>query len=176
MSTDLTRRPAPSEYAPSHAGYVDIVPEGDVEALLETQLRETTALLAGLDEAAGNHRYAPDKWSVKEVVGHVCDAERVFAYRMLRVARGDTTPLPGFEQNAWVPLSGAADRTLSSLVEEYRAVRAATLTLVGSLEPAAIGRAGMASGSPVTVRGLVYVIAGHERHHVTILRERYGLG
>lgn len=176
MSRMPIARPDASEVPAHHAHYVALVPEGDVVPLLESQRRETVALLRGLDEAAANRRYAPGKWSVKEVVGHVTDAERVFAYRALRFARGDATPLPAFDQDDWVPASGAGARTMADLVEEYEAVRHATLALVRSLTPDTAARIGTASGSPVSVRALVHIIAGHERHHAAILRERYGIG
>ncbi|HSR16419.1 MAG TPA: DinB family protein [Gemmatimonadales bacterium] len=166
-------RPDPSEYAAFYAGYVDQVPEGDIVALLEHQMVATAVLLADLTEAQGDHRYGPEKWSVKELVSHLSDAERVFSYRVLRFARGDTTALPGFDQDPWAASSGCDRRTLVDVAEELRSVRTATLTLVRSLDAAAIGRGGIASGYPVTVRALIYIIAGHERHHLRVLRERY---
>lgn len=173
MTTPRIAPPDPSEYAPFYAGYVSRVPDGDVVALLETQMTETAAFLAGLTEAQGEHRYAPGKWSVKEVVGHICDAERVFSYRILRFARGDTTPLPGFDENLWVPQAGCDRRSLADLAAELRSVRGATLALVRSLDAAAVARGGTASSHPITVRALIYIAAGHEGHHLAILRERY---
>ena len=173
MTATTLVRPEPSEYAPFYQGYVARVPDGDIVHILEQQLQETTALLAGLTEAQGEHRYAPGKWSIKEVVGHVADGERIFCYRALRFARADATPLAAFEENAYVPEAGCGDRTLRDLAEELRTVRQATLTFVGSLTDRTAARVGTASGKRISVRALVYITAGHERHHVAILKERY---
>lgn len=166
-------RPDPSEHAPFYAGYIARVPEGDILDLLVQQMHDTSALLAGLSEGQGSHRYAPGKWSIKEVVGHIADTERVFAYRALRFARADATPLASFDENAWVAGSGADRRSLRDLAEELLAVRHATVALVRSLTEEAAARSGTASGKTVTVRALVYMTAGHELHHLAILRERY---
>ena len=166
-------RPGPEEYGPFHAGYVALVPEGDLLALLERQLGETTALLQSLPETRGDFAYAPGKWTIKEVVCHLSDAERVFAYRALRFARGDQTPLPSFDEQLWAPNSGASRRTLAGLTEEFRMVRGATLALLRGLPPEATTRSGVASGKETSVRALAWIIAGHERHHLKILRERY---
>lgn len=167
--------PTAEEYAPYYGKYVERV-TSDPLAALESQARSTAALLAGLPEAAGGHRYAPDKWTVKDVIGHVSDTERVFAYRILRIARGDQTPIPGFDQEVFMAGEPFARRTLADVAAEFAAVRAATLALVRSLDDEAIARRGTASGQPVTVRALVAMTAGHELHHLAILRERYGLG
>ena len=155
---------------------MDRVPDGDVLELLSRQIEDTAALLGAVPEARAGHRYAPDKWSIREVVGHVCDAERIFAYRALRFARGDETPLAAFEEKAYVPAARFDTRTLAELVAELRDVRRATLSLLRNLDAAAWDRWGTASGHRVSVRALAYVIAGHERHHLAILRERYGVG
>lgn len=168
-------RPAESEYAPYYRTYIAKVPEGDLVDVLAAQAEQTVALLNGLDDARGEFRYAPDKWTIKEVLGHVTDAERVFCYRALRFARGDATPLPGFEQNDWVPESGAASRRLADLVDEFRAVRQATIAFARSLTPETAARQGTANGVLVSVRALLYIAAGHERHHVGMLKERYGV-
>lgn len=173
MTATTLIRPAEGEHAPFYAGYVARVPEGDIVSLLERQMEETAAFLGGLPESLGDHRYGPGKWSIKEVVGHLADAERVFAYRALRFARGDATPLAPFDENAWVPESGCDRRTLADLAAEFRAVRLATLALVRSLSDETAARAGTASGRTVTVRALVYITLGHELHHLAILRERY---
>jgi uncharacterized damage-inducible protein DinB len=169
-------RPAPSEYAQHYAGYVDRVPEGDVLGRLAWQIDETRALLRDLPPSRAVHRYATGKWSVAEVVGHVADAERIFAYRALRFARGDATPLAPFDENAYVPAGGFDHRTLGDLVDELTAVRQASLALFRGMPSDAFARSGVASGRPVSVRALVYIIAGHELHHIAILRERYGIG
>jgi uncharacterized damage-inducible protein DinB len=140
---------------------------------MERQMEETAAFLGQLGEARGDHRYAPGKWSIKEVIGHLADGERVFAYRALRFARGDQTPLASFDENAWVPQAGCDRRTLADLAAEFRAVRVATLALARSLTDEAAARTGVASGKTVSVRALIYMIAGHELHHLAILRERY---
>jgi hypothetical protein len=168
--------PAADEYGAPYAGYVARVPAGsDVLELLARQGEETRARLGTVAEARGDYRYAPGKWSVKEVVLHLADTERIMAGRALRVARGDATPLPGFDENAYVPLSGADARSLASLLEESRDVRAATLSLFRHLPGDAWGRRGTASGHPVSVRALAWTIAGHERHHLATLADRYGL-
>lgn len=173
MTASTLVRPADHEYAPHYAGYVARVPDGDIMTLLARQVEETSAFLAGLTEAQGNHRYAPGKWSIKEVVGHMADAERVFAYRALRFARGDATPLAPFDENAWVPEAGCDQRTLKDLTEEFRAVRHATIPLVRSLTDETAVRTGTASGRTVSVRALIYISLGHELHHLAVLRERY---
>jgi hypothetical protein len=173
MTVSTLVHPDPSEYPPYYQGYVGRVPDGDIVAQLERQLQDTTALLGGLTEQQGEHRYAPGKWTIKEVVGHVADAERIFCYRALRFARGDATPLAPFDENLYVPEMGCGSRTLADLVEEYRAVRVATLAFVRSLSEVTAVRVGTASGKAITVRALVYIAAGHEAHHLAILKERY---
>jgi hypothetical protein len=173
MSATLIRRPEATEYAPSYGAYVSQVPAGDLLAILEDQRRDTQLLLAALPEATALHRYAPGKWSVKEVVGHLSDSERVFSYRALRFARGDAQPLVGFDEQAWVPAAGFDRRALPDLLAELNAVRRATIALFRGCDAAALARKGLANNREITVRALAYVIAGHERHHVAILRERY---
>ncbi len=174
--TAPTIAPAAGEYAPHYAGYVARVPQGDVLARLRKQIGETAALLRPLDAAKASYRYAPGKWSVIEVLGHLCDAERVFAYRALRFARGDETPLAGFDENVYVPAGEFERRSIADVVAEFEAVRAATVALLGGLPEAAWVRWGVANGQRVTVRALAHIIAGHELHHVEVLRTRYGLG
>jgi hypothetical protein len=166
-------RPAPDEYAPFYAKYVERVPEGNLPRLLQAQTDETLNLLASITEQQSLNRYAPDKWSIRELLGHIIDAERVFSYRALRIARGDRTPLPGFDQEPYVE-NGAFDRRAwSDLIDEYRAVRLSTLLLLRSFDDAAWERRGTASENEVSVRAIGYIIAGHDRHHIAILRERY---
>jgi DinB superfamily len=169
-------RPAPGEYAPYYEKYIDLVKGEDILNILDQQRRQTLLLLSGRDEDDGNFRYAPDKWSAKEVLGHVCDAERVFAYRALRFSRGDSTPLAGFEQDDYVRNGPFANHPLSDVVEEFIAVRRATVSLLRNLDEAAWMRRGMANKNEVTVRGLAYIIAGHELHHRRILEEKYFAG
>ena len=166
-------RPEPTEYAPYYEKYISLVQGEDILNTLDQQRRQTMLLLSGRDEENGNFRYAPGKWSAKEVLGHVCDSERVFAYRALRIARGDSTPLAGFEQDDYVRNGPFAKCSLSDLVEEFIAVRRATLSLLRNLDEAAWMRRGVANNSEVTVRALAYMIAGHELHHRRILEEKY---
>ena len=169
----MLSRPESDEYFDYYGRYVALVPDGDVRDHLRAQLFETVALLEGVAEAKAEQAYGAGKWTLKEVVLHMADTERVFGYRMLRIARGDTTPLPGFEQDEWVPHSCANARAMSSLVLEFAAVRASTLALVDSLPVEAWVRKGTASGHAISARALAYIAAGHERHHVAIIRERY---
>jgi uncharacterized damage-inducible protein DinB len=152
---------------------VKLVPDGPIVETLRSQIAETTGLLRALPEAKGDHRYEPGKWSVKEVVGHLIDGERVFSYRALRFARQDETPLPGFEQDLFVSAASFDRRTLGSLLEEFGAVREATVHLFRHLDEEALSRSGIASENRMSVRALAWVIAGHERHHRGVLQERY---
>ena len=165
--------PDPSEYAPYYGRYITLVPGADVVAALEDQPRETLALLSTLSEEQGDYRYAPDKWSIKDMLGHVIDAERVFSYRALRFARNDQTPLASFEQDDYVRTGNFADRRLADLIEEFVAVRRATVWLFRQLSAEASMRRGIASGNPVSVRAIAYIIAGHELHHRRVLQEKY---
>jgi hypothetical protein len=172
-SPSLSNVPDASEFAPYYGRYIALVPAGDVLAALEDQPRETVGLLSILSEEQADFRYAPGKWSVKEMVGHLIDAERVFSYRALRFARGDETPLPSFEQDDYVRNAGSSGRSLTDLTDEFVSVRRATLWLFRSLTPEAWMRRGVASGNPVSVRAIAYIIAGHELHHGRELREKY---
>ncbi|HEV8398679.1 MAG TPA: DinB family protein [Gemmatimonadales bacterium] len=168
-------RPEVDEIPPHFVGYIGKVTETDPVAVLASQIDVTAALLRGLSEADALKRYAPGKWSVKEVVGHLVDTERIMAYRALRIARGDETPLPGFDEKQYVPPAKFDARPLADLIADFRTVRSATLGLFKSFDGDAWRRRGTASGKPISVRALGYVIPGHERHHVEILRTRYGL-
>jgi hypothetical protein len=165
-------RPAADEHAPYYGRYIGLVPEEDVLAVLAGQLDEVLPFLHGLADRA-DHRYAPGKWSIKEVVGHVTDTERVMAYRALRFARGDETPVPGFEQDDWMRHSPFGACRLADLVDEWGHVRRANIAFFRQLAPEAWSRRGTASGNPVTVRALAYILPGHVRHHLNVLRERY---
>ena len=170
----VTSRPAADEFAPAYAGYVGRVAEHeDILVLLAGQREEVVRRLDEIPAARGDHRYAQGKWSVKEVIGHLGDSERIFSYRALRFARGDPAPLPGFDENAYVPAMGAGARTLPDVVAEWGDVRRATLALFRHLPEDAWRRRGTASGTPVSVRALAYIIAGHTRHHLGVLEERY---
>lgn len=168
----LIARPAPTEYAPYYGGYIDLVGD-DLLGDLRRNGEATHRLLGTLPESRGDFRYAPGKWSVKEVLGHLVDGERVFAYRALRFARRDETPVPGFDQDAWVPGGDFGGRTLRSLLDEHHAVRAASLALFENLPEEAWDRVGTANDQRISVRALAFVIAGHEAHHQGILRDRY---
>jgi uncharacterized damage-inducible protein DinB len=167
------RRPREGEFAPYYGRYVALVPDGPITETLGVQITESLDLLSPLSEETARFRYAPGKWSVKEVVGHVADGERVFAYRALRFARGDATELPGFDQEVYAANARFQDRPLPDVLRELTDVRAATLSLFRSLGDEAWDRGGLANGVPVTVRALAWIIAGHERHHRSQLLERY---
>ena len=168
-------RPGPGDCTDSFMTYASLPPDGPILATLAVQIEETAALLTAAGEERGEHRYAPDKWSVKEVVGHLADSEMVFAYRALRFGRGDATPLPGFEQDDWVPNAGFERRSLAEMVEYLRCARAASLAVFGGFAAAAWARRGVASDAAIVVGALPWIIAGHELHHRRVLRRRYGL-
>ena len=173
MSRSAIDRPAPTEHAPYYERYVSLVPEGDIVATLSRQAEATLSLLNGIPEAQANSRYAPDKWSIKELVGHVIDSERIFAYRALRFARNDNTPLPGFEQDDYVANAAFSEIPLADLAAEFDSLRRTTVYMFKSLAADAWLRTGSANGDDVSVRALAHIIAGHELHHVSILRARY---
>ena len=175
MAATTLSRPAADEYDTYYAGYIAGVPDQNLLDLLSGQIEETAALLARVPEARAGWAYAPGKWTIKEVVGHLADAERIMAYRALRIGRADTTPLPGFEQDDYVRAGDFDTRLLADLAREFQAIRRTTIELFQGLGPAAFLRRGTASGMPVSVRALAYIIAGHERHHVEVLKTRYGL-
>jgi uncharacterized damage-inducible protein DinB len=168
-----TTRPESTEYAPYYANYVGHVPQGDVVETLDTQLDATLALVRSLDEDKGDLRYAPGKWSVREVIGHLIDTERVFAYRALRFARADETPLASFDENAYVTNARFDARLLPSLADEFEAVRRSTVFLFSALNATEWMRRGVASNNTMSVRALAWVTAGHELHHRGILTSRY---
>ena len=169
-------RPAADEAAPFYHGYIGKVPGENIGEQLVDQLAEVERLFGALDDRAGLARYAPGKWSVKEVLGHLTDAERIFSYRLLRIVRGDATPLPGFDENAYVPAGRFDARPLTALLADFRAVRISTTALVGGIPLTAWSERGTASGNPVSARALIYIILGHAAHHLGVLRERYGVG
>lgn len=140
---------------------------------LAEQLEEVVSLLDALEPATRLHRYAPDKWSIQELLGHITDTERIFAYRLLRVARGDETPLPGFDENAYVVSAEAEKCEWGGLVEEFACVRRSSVSLLANLPEAAWTRVGTTSNHPTSVRALAYIMIGHVEHHIAVLRERY---
>ena len=174
MSTAVTlTKPEPTEYAAYYERYISLISANDILAELRRQEGELSALLSGRPEKDGGFRYATDKWTINELVGHLTDTERIFAYRALRIARGDTTPIEGFEQDDYVRNGPFPHCRLADLLEEFRNVRAATLSLFRNLQPEAWTRRGTANQNEVSVRALAYIIAGHTRHHQRILEEKY---
>ena len=178
--TALDTRPTTTEHSPSALAYVDRTEAAlraaetpDLVALLDRQVGLMRALVSGVAPADLHGTYAPGKWTLAESLLHVADTERVFAYRLLRIARGDKTPLAGFDQDAWVPESRSANRTLADILTEIDAVRAATLALVRGLDDTSAQYSGTASGNPVSARGLAWMIAGHFDHHLELTRTRY---
>lgn len=166
-------RPAASEFLPYYEKYIALVPEGDVLSTLATQMASTQALLRSLPASVATYRYAPGKWSVNEVVGHLIDSERIFAARALRFARNDAKALPGFEQEDYVRNANFDACPLSDLASELATVRQSTLFLFRHMGDEAWTRHGVANDAEVSVRALAYIIAGHELHHREILRTRY---
>lgn len=165
--------PASGDYAAFYAGYVDRVRDSDVLRVLREQPGELRALLAPVADTTARIRPAPEEWSINEVLGHVSDGERIFAYRALRIARGDATPLPGFDQDAFILPGKFNARPLASLLDEFEAAREATLRLVETLDEEMLSRVGTASNNPISARALVYIIAGHVAHHIESLRAVY---
>lgn len=166
-------RPAADEFAAYYAPYVSKVADADIIDVLREQGEAFRGLFARVDDTQRLFAYAEGKWTLAEAIQHISDTERVFAYRALRVARGDTLSLPGFEQDAWIPTSEANSRSLQSLVEEFTAIRAASVALFTGFPASAWDRRGTASDHPVSVRGLAFILAGHALHHEGIIRERY---
>jgi hypothetical protein len=166
-------KPDTTEYLPYYGKYVSLVPDGDILTVLGKQMEETLGLLNSIPESRANFRYAPDKWSIKELVGHMIDTERIFAYRALRFARNDKTPLPGYEQDDYVSNASFDNCMLSDLASELQSVRQSTLFLFKHLDESAWMRRGLANDSEASVRALAHIIAGHELHHREILRSRY---
>jgi hypothetical protein len=170
------KRPADDEYLPYYATYVKLVGDGDILDTLESQIKETAAMLRRIPDSRGTFRYADGKWSINEVVGHLIDTERVFSNRALRFARGDKTPLPGFEQDDYVRAAEFDKYPLSELIAEYEGVRRDTCSLYRHLSDEATTRRGTANNAEVTVRALAYITAGHELHHRRVIEEKYRQG
>ena len=165
--------PDPTEYLPYYGKYVSLVPKRDILETLEKQNIETLGLIQGISETLSLKRYAPGKWSIKELVGHVIDTERIFAYRALRISRNDKTPIPGFDQEPYIQFGNYDACPLADLADEFACVRQSTLYLFKHMSDEAWLRTGIASDAEVSVRALVYIIAGHELHHAHILRTKY---
>jgi hypothetical protein len=169
------RRPEPSEYDVFYAGYIGRVPETDVLPVLEAQVDEIRRLAAAVPKEKESYRYAPGKWSVRQIFGHLSDTERLFGYRAACIARGDRTPLPGIEQDEYVEAARFDEIPLVDLADELIHLRLGNLPTFRRLEPEEWSRKGTASGRPITVRALAYLLAGHIRHHVGVFDERYGI-
>lgn len=167
------KRPQPSEYGQAYAQYLSAAPEGDPLSLLRAQLDGVKALFGPLSETQGAYRYAPGKWSLKDLLQHLSDAERIFAYRCLRLGRGDATPLPGFEENAYATAAAADRRSMAELLADFSAAREASLALFQSLPDSAWGLQGVTSGKVITARCIPYICLGHGDHHLKVIRERY---
>lgn len=170
----LIPKPPAGEYPTYAIAYIDKIPnDGQVLAHLQNNMNMLLALVGRLSDEQLAYRYAPGKWSIKEVLVHIADTERIFACRALRIGRGDTTPLPGFDQDSYVPASHANERTIAAIMEEYETVRKASLTLLYSMLPGVFTNVAACNNAPVSLRALAYMIAGHEMHHVDIIKERY---
>ncbi len=168
----MLTRPAPTEYAEFYENYIAKVPDGSLLDFLAKQPGNYRQLLSGVSDKDATAPTAPGKWSVKQILGHVCDAERVISYRALRFARGDQTELPGFEQDDYVREAGSNARSLEGLLSEWENVRRSTLALLSALPEGAEMRRGTANGNPITVRAMAFVIAGHAQHHYELLKAR----
>jgi hypothetical protein len=175
MSRQQIAPPLADEYTPYYSGYVALAREHGALALLEGQRDTLRAMCASLTDDQALARYAPDKWSIKEVLGHLADTERVFSYRLFRISRGDSTPLAGFDQNTYVAAARSDQRPLGELLDEFLSVRNATLQLVSGLTPEELARCGIANEATVSARALAYIAAGHVAHHLKILRDSYGV-
>jgi len=174
MAISLPGRPEPGEYPSYSQAYIDTVEGGDILQAFTKQLESTVTLLSSIeDQRAGTFAYAPGKWTIKQVLGHVIDTERIFSYRALRIARNDSTPLPGFEEKDYAEFAGSNDRSLASLIDEFKAVRQSTIALFRNLPADAWMRKGSANNHTLTVRGIAFQAAGHEAHHAKILRAKY---
>jgi hypothetical protein len=173
LTDPATWKPAPSEYAAYFERYVARVPETDVLRALEAQPEEWKEALSGVSEERSRFRYAPDKWSIRQVLGHMIDVERVFGYRALSIARADARPLPGFEENDYAANGGHDGCSLASLLAEFEALRRSHALLFRHLPPEAVARVGSANGNPVSVRALAVLMVGHARHHFSVLSSRY---
>ncbi len=169
----MIERPANSEYEAYYHQYISKVPEGDVLEIMETNMTDTASLLAGVGEDKAGYRYAPGKWSIKQVVGHLTDVERLFGYRTMAFARRDKAPLPSFDQNEYVEHANFDNRSLRNIAGEFECIRRSTVALFRSFDPDVLMRTGIASGFSFTVRSVAFILAGHEIHHVGVLKERY---
>lgn len=168
------QKPKEGEFSPYAIKYIDLAPDdGAVLKQLKAQIKITKDFILSLPEEKFEYRYAENKWTIKELLLHVIDTERIFCYRALRIARKDTTEHPGFDENLFAANSGADKRKIKDILKEYEAVRKATLLLFNGFERKALSRKGISNGKPLSVRAAAYMIAGHELHHIAIIKERY---
>lgn len=172
----VLHRPAAGDYDPGAGGYVELAPDiTDALPQFTEQRDAVAARFSSLTETVAGYRYAPGKWTVRELLGHLCDAERIFAYRLLRIARGDQTPLSGFDENTYVPAGAFDRRSVGELIAEWAVVRDGTIAVVRGIPGEGWARRGVANGRSVTAPALAYIIVGHVEHHLRILKDRYGL-
>jgi hypothetical protein len=169
----MIQAPAPTEYDRYYATYIDPVANEDVLGQLEAQAQATPRFLATIPESRASFRYAPGKWSIRDIIGHLADSERIFAYRALRIARHDKTPLPSFDENDYANVAGFDRRSLADVSAEFASVRAGTLTLFRSMDAETLALTGTAGGKPISVRALAFIILGHERHHLKVIKAKY---
>ncbi len=169
----MNTRPEIGEYNPYYSSYVNLVQDGEIIEILHEQIKETSRLLKDITDQQAHFRYAPNKWSLKEVIGHIADTERIMSYRLLCISRGETVSLPGYDDMEYVRNASFNNQSIHELLENLTAVRQSTLNLVKSMDQDAWIRRGSANGSEVTVRAIVSIIAGHELHHRQIIKERY---
>ncbi|PAU93496.1 damage-inducible protein DinB [Aliifodinibius salipaludis] len=168
-------RPEPDEYGDFYEGYVNLVDEPNVIQSLIQQGQKVYALIQQLTGDEANHRYADDKWSVKEIIGHLVDTERIMAYRALCISRGEQTALPGYDHESYVERANFDKRSLQSLSIEYDALRNANISMFNSFSKEQMLQKGTANGVSVSVRAIAFIIAGHEKHHLNILGDKYGI-
>jgi len=173
MPQKILSRPDATEYAPYYGRYISLIPEGDLIKIMNEQFDHTLATLRNISETQSLTRYEPGKWSIKEMIGHLADTERIMSYRALRIGRGDETPIPGFEQDDYVCAANFGARPFAEIVHEFQVVRQATLALFRSFDEAALSRRGTASDLAVSARALTHIVAGHERHHMNVLQTKY---
>jgi uncharacterized damage-inducible protein DinB len=167
----MSNRPTTAEFSEYYADYVGRVPEEDIVAALHAQTKYTTEILESFTDEQAERLHGTTKWTLKETLGHLCDAERIFAYRAMRIARGDKTPLPGFEQDDFIATGNFNNRDWDDQIAEYSALRQATISLARSLTPEMAEQVGTASNYPVSARALLYITVGHERRHVELIRQ-----
>jgi len=167
------KRPETNEFVPYYGGYISTIGDDDVIAVLDAQTEELRSIISSIPEEKGSYAYAAGKWTIKEVLSHIIDGERIFAYRILRISRGDKTPIEGFEQDDYIETSNANNRTFASLIDEFDFQRRANLLMLANISDEASQLMGNSSGNTISVRAVIYILAGHVRHHVNILKEKY---